>query len=82
MLFQQTMLNPSQEMVITTLYTLFKDLFILGAILYIAFAIIVIRQIAIMKKTLFTTFSPVVQLLGFIHLGAALALLLFYLSFL
>jgi len=42
------------------------------------FAIVVIRQITVMKNTLLTTFSPVLQIAGYLHLAlAAFVLLLF-----
>lgn len=61
---------------------LFQTFFILGGIFYIIFAIVVIRQITIMKKTLITTFNPVILTLGYIHLGLAVAVLLFYVTIL
>ena len=62
--------------------TLFQDFFILGGIFYIIFAVIVIRQIIVMKKTLITTFNPIILTLGYIHLGLAVAVLLFYITIL
>ncbi len=56
----------------------FRIMFYLGAIIYIIFAFVVIRQIAVMKKTLITTFSPVISLLGYLHLGLAIGLLILY----
>ncbi len=64
------------------LEALFKNCFILGAIIYIVFAVVVIRQIAVMKKTVSTSFSPVIQTLGYIHLAAAVGVLLFFIAIL
>lgn len=60
------------------LQNLFHDFFIIGGILYIIFAIVVIRQIHVMKKTLITTFSPVIEIIGYIHLILSVLVLLFY----
>ncbi len=64
----------------TILGLLFKNFFLIGAIFYLIFAVVVIRQIAVMKKTLITSFSPVIQSLGYLHLALAVGLMLFYLS--
>ena len=61
---------------------LFQDFFIIGGIFYIIFAVVVIRQIIVMKKTLITSFNPVILTLGYIHLGLAVAVLLFYITIL
>lgn len=56
----------------------FKILFIIGAVLYVIFSFVVVRQITIMRQTVMTGFSPVVQLAGYLHmLLAVVALLLF-----
>lgn len=56
----------------------FKILFIVAALLYVLFAFVVTRQIHVMRTTLITSFSPVVQLLGYLHLAAAVGVLLFF----
>lgn len=56
-----------------------KLLFILGALLYTVFAIIVVRQIQLMKNTVVTDFSSVVQLLGYLHLVFALVVVVAFL---
>ncbi|MDH5533385.1 MAG: hypothetical protein OEX81_03095 [Candidatus Pacebacteria bacterium] len=45
-----------------------KGMFLVGVLLYFIFAIIIVRQIHIMKKTLITPFSPVVLTIGYGHL--------------
>lgn len=45
-----------------------KLMFLLGVLIYFIFSIIIVRQINVMKKTLITPFSPVVQTVGFVHL--------------
>lgn len=49
-----------------------KLLFLLAFGLYAIFAFIATRQIRIMKRTVITSFSSVVDLIGLIHLGLAL----------
>lgn len=55
------------------LYAL-KFIFVTGAVLYLIYHVIVFRQIQIMKNTLITSFSPMVNLLGLINLLLAVAL--------
>ena len=45
-----------------------KGMFLIGVLIYFIFAIIIVRQIHIMKKTLITPFSPIVLTIGFGHL--------------
>lgn len=49
----------------------FQIMFVAVAVLYLIFALLVLRQIDLMKKTLITPFSPVITTLGLIHLVAA-----------
>ena len=57
----------------------FKFFFIVGALLYILFAFIVIRQVHIMRKTLITEFSSFFTLLAYAHFALALFVLALYL---
>lgn len=82
MLFQfvlaatDTMPDPlALEMIILSLI---KILFLVGFGIYVAFAFIATRQIGIMRKTIITTFSPVVTILGYMHLAAAVLVWLFF----
>ena len=61
---------------VTTL--VFKILFLIAAFLYFLFSIVVIRQIATMRSTLITEFSPILTTVAYIHLAAALAVLFFF----
>jgi hypothetical protein len=61
---------------------LFQCFFILGGFFYVIFAIVVIRQIVIMERTLLTSFNPIILILGYIHLGLAMSVLLFYIAIL
>ena len=53
-------------------------MFILAGILYSIFAVIVIRQISSMQKSLMTSVSGRLKLLGYVHLIIAVAILLFF----
>ncbi|NCN03933.1 MAG: hypothetical protein GW942_02565 [Candidatus Pacebacteria bacterium] len=49
-----------------------KILFLIGILLYLIFAIIIVRQINVMKKTLITPFEPVILTIGLTHLAFVL----------
>lgn len=51
-----------------------KFVFVVGAFFYLIYTFIVFRQVQVMKKTLITSFSPMVSLLGLINLLLAAAL--------
>lgn len=55
-----------------------KGLFVIGALLYVAFAFVITRQIQVMRSTVITPFSSTIQVLGFIHLIMALLVLLMF----
>lgn len=59
-----------------------KILFIIAFGMYVIFSFIVSRQIHTMKKTLVTTFSGWVTLLGYVHLSVAIISFLAVLFFL
>ncbi len=56
-----------------------KALFIVGVLTYLIYAVIIVRQIVVMKNTLITPVSPVLQLISWAHL---LAVVFFGLVFL
>ena len=60
------------------LLTLFKWLLVIGAGFYTVFAFVVIRQIQVMKKTLITTFSSKITILGLSHLAFAFGVLILF----
>ncbi len=62
--------------------SLLKLIFVGGALFYLIYTFIVMRQIHIMKKTLITSFSSSVNLLGLINLFLALSLFVGFLLFL
>lgn len=54
-----------------------KALFLVGLALYVAFAVIVLRQVGLMNKTLQTGFDLPLKLIAWIHLlGAILSFLI------
>jgi hypothetical protein len=69
----------SPESINNGLVEVFHWFFIIGSGLYCVFALLIVRQIGLMKKTLITDISPVVSLLGLIHLLLAVGLLGYYL---
>ncbi len=59
-----------------------KLLFLTGSLLYLVFAVVVVRQINIMEKTIMTDFSPVITLLGLMHLAFTISVFIGFLIFL
>ena len=55
-----------------SIWWIVKLLFLLALLIYIAFAIIIIRQIGLMSKTLHTEFAIPIKLVAWIHLAAAI----------
>lgn len=54
-----------------------KLLFLLGLLIYVAFAIIVVRQVKLMSQTLNGAFDLPLKLISWVHLGVALAVFIF-----
>jgi hypothetical protein len=54
-------------------FLVFKVLFLIAFSLYIIYALVIVRQIGLMDRSIKTTFSPFVKILGLLHLFAALA---------
>ncbi|MEA2056646.1 MAG: DUF5657 family protein [Patescibacteria group bacterium] len=69
--------NPTTESLNNFVVSIFKNCFVIGSVVSLIFAVVVIRQIATMKRTIKTSFSPVVQILGYLHL--AISILVFFL---
>ena len=59
-----------------------KFIFVIGSLLYLIYTFIVFRQIQVMRKTLITSFSASVNLLGIINLLLAAAAFAGFLMFL
>lgn len=64
-----------------SLLIIFKYLLIIASFFYLIFSFVVVRQISIMKKTLLTPMSGKVTLLGLVHFGFALAVMLSFMFF-
>jgi len=67
---------PPPEAVLTLM--LFKLFFLISAGLYIAVAFVIVRQIAVMKKTLMTPTTPTLTILGYVHLAIAIGVFLLF----
>lgn len=59
-----------------------KFIFVTGSLLYLIYTFIVFRQIQVMRKTLITSFSASVNLLGIINLLLAMAAFVGFILFL
>lgn len=55
-----------------------KVMFIIGGSLYALFALLVVKQISLMSKTIMTPFSIYITLIGYLHLLAALVVLIYF----
>jgi uncharacterized protein DUF5657 len=78
-LLQATIYNLDNSHTLDNLLqTLFKSFFIIDGIFYVILSVIIIRQINIMRKTLITPFSPVIEMLGFVHLIISVLVLTFF----
>jgi len=66
----------------TIIYVIEKAFFLIGALLYLVFAFVMVRQISIMKKTVITDLSPTITLLGLIHLIVSIMVFVGFLLFL
>ena len=80
-----TLINSSGLLDVTSLPTateaiLFsvKTMFVVAGIVYLLFALLVSRQINIMSKTLETTASVHIKLLGMLHFVASVVALIYF----
>ncbi len=58
------------------IWWLVKALFVIGFGIYIAFAVIVVRQVGLMAKTVQTNYNLPIKLIAWVHLGAAILVFL------
>ncbi len=58
---------------------LFKFGLIISGLFYIIFAVVITRQIYLMRSTLITSIAPVITLLGYLHLLFAIFVFILYL---
>ena len=55
---------------------LVQIIFLVGLLIYLAFAIIVVRQVMLMTRTLNTSFETPVKIVAWVHLGVVLVVFL------
>lgn len=58
------------------IFTIAKGVTLLILLLYAIFALIIVRQVDLMSKTLVTNISPIVKSLAIIHAGFAIGLII------
>lgn len=54
------------------IWWLVKALFVIGFGIYIAFSVIVVRQVGLMAKTVQTNYNLLIKLIAWVHLCAAI----------
>jgi hypothetical protein len=64
------------------LWVIAKILVLIGEILYLAFTVIVLRQVSLMDETVKSSLGWLLKLIAVLHLAAALLLFFFSLFFL
>lgn len=83
MLFQSLFLvdAPINNMLASpadVLFLLIKAMFLLGSVLYLVFALLVVRQTSLMGRTLITGPSTALKIMSYIHLAVAIVVVLFF----
>lgn len=74
--------NPNLNLfAITNLAVLFKGLYIVLAVLYFVFALIVVRQVSLMTETVITEAGSLLRVLSIIHAIFALAIVAMFIVF-
>jgi len=53
-----------------------KGLFLFGMLFYLAFGVIVVRQVSLMSKTLEGSFDLPIKIIAWVHLGMIIGLML------
>jgi len=76
----QSSFDPS--MLEGLLLLLVKLIFLFGSGLYILFALIVLRQVYIMKNTITTNFSAIILTMAYLHFFASIGVALLFFSIL
>lgn len=70
--------TTSPEFISDLFFNFLKVMFVIAGVLYLAFAIVVIRQIKIMQESLVTTLAMPLKLLGYLHLLMAILVLAYF----
>lgn len=63
-----------QNLLQVTLAGVVKWLAVVGLLLYIAFAVVIIRQVRVMSEAIDAPLNPLVRILTWLHLGLAILL--------
>ncbi|PWU23762.1 hypothetical protein C5B42_01905 [Candidatus Cerribacteria bacterium 'Amazon FNV 2010 28 9'] len=68
------LLDPTSPILISIPVVLFvfKGLFLITFALYIIYALVIVRQISLMSRTIHTSLEWFVKILGLVHLAAAI----------
>ncbi len=62
---------------INSIFTLlFRIFFLFGSIFYVIFAIVVVRQVAMMSKNVYDKFNSILIIFSYLHLAFAIFLVL------
>ncbi len=61
---------------------IFKIAFILFAIVYFIFSLVVVRQVNLMTETVITEGTPILRFIAFLHAGLALGVIILFIGFL
>lgn len=55
---------------------LFRIFFLLGAVFYVVFAVVVVRQVAMMSKNVYDKFNSILIIFSYLHLAFSIFLVL------
>lgn len=82
LLYQLTTLWNEEQLTMASfdslLFNFLKIMFIIAGLLYVIFSVIIIRQIRTMQRSLVTSFSKTMQIIGYLHLILSILALLFF----
>lgn len=65
-----------------SIWLVVKLMMLVGLFLYLAFSVIVVRQVVLMSKTLIGEFGDILRLISWVHLILTMAILLLAMVFL
>jgi len=62
---------------INSIFTLlFRIFFLLGSVFYVVFAVVVVRQVAMMSKNVYDKFNSILIIFSYLHLAFSIFLVL------
>jgi hypothetical protein len=70
--------TTSPEFLSDLFFSFLKVMFVIAGVLYLAFAIVALRQIRTMQESLVTTLAGPLRLLGYVHLLLAILVLAYF----